>query len=539
VSFLPMVSPMDRPMRTEPSLRGPAFVPQYKPKTGGVDFLGLRQVNLEMAAQLLPGINNVTRFVRPFSMVSWIYWKFHTHCEASGITKPTPQQLKVWKEKVETLFTWGHQLNAVRGVPGLDSKPPALEHAPLDFKSWRRTAENTSLMAAVQYGPASKTLGGLGFLEPVDREFLRTCGPGTELATALDPLLSKADESKLLSGLAAQKASQDDANRLFNAWSVQKLSHRERETFRKVFFDESSVGTNSPLGRRSTTVEMIRRILGQSSSAMSTEELRYALFHGRLSKRRARIEDSKLIAPWHQWIVLQMRQAQKLALESLLYWTELQLFDGYARDTESLTKLAIEETCNADATFSEGTPISKLYSRLRLQGVNLHNLLDRSETDDLDCLLVLMEDLRASIKAGEAFLDLSIRILFLCASYTETLKENPLTKSECRRGTVDRISLSYWLETLRKCDRMTLREFTRYMLEIPILSQHFTFAARRFDGQTQRLRIAVEEQGLELLADKPLRPTVTPDRLDAALSLMADCGLVGRGATSGDYFSIS
>jgi len=40
------------------------------------------------------------------------------------------------------------------------------------------------------------------------------------------------------------------------------------------------------------------------------------------------------------------------------------------------------------------------------------------------------------------------------------------------------------------------------------------------------LRISIEEEGLEFLADKPLVPFVTPDRLATALSLMADCGLV-------------
>ena len=77
---------------------------------------------------------------------------------------------------------------------------------------------------------------------------------------------------------------------------------------------------------------------------------------------------------------------------------------------------------------------------------------------------------------------------------------------------------------------MALNVFVRHILETTILSQHFTFAARRFDGQTQRLRIAIEEEGLLLLADKPIAPSVTPDRLNTALSLMADCGLIARDA---------
>jgi hypothetical protein len=73
---------------------------------------------------------------------------------------------------------------------------------------------------------------------------------------------------------------------------------------------------------------------------------------------------------------------------------------------------------------------------------------------------------------------------------------------------------------------MTLLTFLRHVFENLILSQHFSVAARRFDGATQRLRISIEEEGLSFLADSPLIPSVTPDRLATALSLMADCGLL-------------
>ena len=63
---------------------------------------------------------------------------------------------------------------------------------------------------------------------------------------------------------------------------------------------------------------------------------------------------------------------------------------------------------------------------------------------------------------------------------------------------------------------------------------YFSVAARRFDGATQRLRISIEEEGLAFLADSPLIPSVTPDRLATALSLMADCGLL-RGDEENGY----
>jgi hypothetical protein len=63
--------------------RFPFFVPPYEPEHGGVDFLGLRQANLEMMATYLPAINNVTVYIRAFSLLSWIHWKFHELSAAS------------------------------------------------------------------------------------------------------------------------------------------------------------------------------------------------------------------------------------------------------------------------------------------------------------------------------------------------------------------------------------------------------------------------------------------------------------------------
>jgi hypothetical protein len=75
---------------------------------------------------------------------------------------------------------------------------------------------------------------------------------------------------------------------------------------------------------------------------------------------------------------------------------------------------------------------------------------------------------------------------------------------------------------------MRLESFVGGGLVAPLdsFSKIFSVAARRFDGETQRLRISIEEEGLEFLADKPLVPFVTPDRLATCLSLMPDCGLL-------------
>ena len=49
----------------------PGFTPATAPKLGGVDPLGLRQVNFDLMDLVFPGLNNVARHVRPFVLVTW------------------------------------------------------------------------------------------------------------------------------------------------------------------------------------------------------------------------------------------------------------------------------------------------------------------------------------------------------------------------------------------------------------------------------------------------------------------------------------
>jgi len=87
---------------------GPFFIAPLKVENSGVDFLGMRQANLDLMDACLPSINNFTRYVRCFSVNAWIYWKFYCLAEEKGIDEPTRKQLDKFKEKAEILFTWGH-----------------------------------------------------------------------------------------------------------------------------------------------------------------------------------------------------------------------------------------------------------------------------------------------------------------------------------------------------------------------------------------------------------------------------------------------
>jgi len=526
-------------MREAPRHLGPYFVPLYRPDKGGVDFLGMRQVNLDMMQGCLPGINNVTWYLRPFSMVSWMYWKFHLLAAAAGIQQPSKKQLAAWTEKAETLFTWGHKLNSVSNIPGSSFDPPGSGSAPLDFESWHRAAVNTSLMAAIQYGPSSKTLDGLGFLEPLYGPFFKTVNEGVELAEALDERIQKVDLSGLLADLKPHEGSANQARQMYQAWSVATPSKRERAAFRRAFYDSDAVGRADAIGLRSTTVAMILRLFARASKPVTVDEMRDFLFHGRLSAAGPRFKDERIISAWTRWIVLQVRQIQRLAMEGLLSWFESRLALANEKTTEAIVQSTMKMLEQHADVFPSNGPVGEVFAQLQGEGTSLEDLLRRSEQQP-DCNpFTSMQTIMPAILNGDSELPaLCLRTLFLSLQFCTAFEQDRVARSLTGLGNAERLSLKHSLDTLNRCQDWRFSDFLRILFENLILSQHFSVAARRFDGQTQRLRISIEEDGLEFLADAPLIPTITQDRLATAMALMADCGLIRWDANAGAYGAV-
>src|SRR4051812_31171340 len=60
----------------------PLVIDRFDSRGGGIDFLGMRQVNLAMLQDdLIPGISNATRDLGTFFLGAWIPWKFRQLCQ--------------------------------------------------------------------------------------------------------------------------------------------------------------------------------------------------------------------------------------------------------------------------------------------------------------------------------------------------------------------------------------------------------------------------------------------------------------------------
>lgn len=519
--------------------QGPYLLPQFDPGRGGVDFLGLRQVNLDLMAECLPGINNVTFFIRPYSVLSWIYWKFHEAMKASGKDRASAKELISFREKVESLFLWGHQLNNVDGIPGLRSKPKEFhkDKADLSFKAWRRSADNTSLQAAVQYGPSVKDRGGLGFMRHVEGEFFQTTREGTGLAEALDLTLRKRRAYSMLADFGENYASAGEASELFGAWRVdERPSKRERDIFAKCFYDESTINNVDAMGRRSATINLVLSVLRNSTRALGEDEIRSCMAFQRLPNGKLLGQERGPQESAKTWLLLQVRQAQRIAMESLLAWVEHRILNHHERSATAIVQATRGSLMAADSAIFGRQSCGAILKAFLGKVKTLDDYIEASLSEQRVNLFWLSRELaRAVAEECDSICPIALKLLLLSRRFAEWFSEDAALRNEIGRGGTVRISLAYWQKLFDKNSEHPLENLLSVLIENLVLSQHFAVATNRFDGGRQRLRIILEENGLEALVERPWQPRITPDRLASALSLLADCGFVSYDTESDKY----
>lgn len=513
----------------------PFFLPPRTGENNGVDFLGLRQTNLDMMADMIPSINNVTDYIRPFSLVCWVFWKFYDLCEAAGLEDPSREDIDRFRERIEVLFSWGASMHQDGGrIPGTGAVPPAPTpdgQYPLTFKDWKRVQSSTSLIAALWYGPASKIVTGLGFLMPLPGKtgFFRVTGLGIRLAEALDAHLRSNEElySRLLATLAPVTASKEDAVALWQIWAPNQILEAERTTFHAALFSEEEIGDrNGLLGKRSTTLALAIHHMRHCTSPAHVAEIRQgmALSIGQDGKPYAIPET--LIPTRNSWLTLQMRQLQRLSMECLLSWCEDRILADRINETSAMAARFSEGWDGVENGFDDRTTVDDIIVLLDGQADSIEGFIaaineERLENPfDLIASIQEMFRTRNSSFAHLAFLGILLGVAYAGAAASET--------NSLRLGGAPRLSLDSLRLRMVGLGAVSVREAFQYILEAMIISQHFSTAVNRFDGRNQRLRLTIEETGLEALVGKPWEPTVTEDRLPTLLSLAAQSGIITR-----------
>lgn len=512
----------------------PYLVPAFKPTLAGVDYLNLRQVNLDLMAECIPGTNNATRRVRGYSLICWVYFIYPRLLESRNRDDAESQELIHFREKVETLFVWGHQLAGMTGIPGISSKPPPLQNGKTDlrFAAWKRSRTNTSFEAAVQYGPSLLDLGGLGLLHKIENGIYACTTAGQKLGEALDRQLRQCPAYTFLTDIEQLYGTAEHASALFPHWRIDNTSLAEAEVFRTLLWNPEYSEERTDRGRRASFVEMVLSVLRNASQPLEVSEIRSRLALP-TSWKDASLPSGQLRQS-RSWLVLQLRQLQRLALESLMSWLEVYLINhGHQFPdvvVEQAQRVVFERLSLRPDTLTEEALglVSGSFETLEDFQRSLAQNPDRFSPWTLAMKLrqaVLDEDDEI---VGHSFH--SLLLLYRCRHFLEA---SELFSRHLEHGGSARVSIAHWFGIVDRLRDRPLKQLIDWTFKKMIISQHLAVGTQRYDGLKIRLRMVLEEDGLETLVRVPWQPNLTPDRLEVLLSLMESCGAIEHANVEG------
>jgi hypothetical protein len=519
---------------------------------GGVDPLGMRQINLSLMSTVLPGINNVTSLIRPYVLMAWAWRQAGALAKATGRTEIPTSTLLDFVDRAETIFVWSHMLAEdpaplpgksilARGLP-LDDGQPAFNFQGADWKALReKRRANTSFMAAVQYGPSIRTSEGLGWLHPVPGGALI---PAPKVTAAIEAFHAAVSRSlpKSLNHLEGGPVSPAEARALHSLWKSSEPTEAEKRSFRRIFYDDGlEAPDESAPARRSATLSTIFAALKASKHPLSVKDIRRIIASGRLPDGRSLELPSELIRTHRLLAALQARQLQRVALESLLVWVEGEIHSqGGVVDVDHLVAQAWKRSCEVEPAAKAKT-VSDYLDQVDMRGgaTGWPGAAGIPGETDIFDLMAQLE--HAQAKDRPRLPGLAIRALGYVASMALALGasgETDLPESALA-GPRDRLPLDLMVSILQRLSGVSMPFLWREIIESWVLGQHVRWSVARNGDGTQRLRLALDDGGWVRLRTKisgPFRPT--PDRLSTALALSAQCDLISHTGTDEALYAV-
>lgn len=510
----------------------PFFVDPPAKETEGVDYLGLRTLNLNMMDGLLPGINNVVSRIRPFTLLCWVVWRF----EQAGKANPSllTSHFDAFREKVETVFVMSQvQAGTGEGLAGVQQKVPSGANINFQFKSFQRTV---SLIAAVQYGPALNNLNGLGFVRSPAPSSYKTAGEGETLALVMDQRLREhltSEQYEFISSVHTHQADPECINENFHrAWDITAPSAAERSAFRAHFLRPEATDLH---GDRAVTLQYIIALLDEASAPVTHDILRRNMACRFPQTLLSHPRKDDFVHFQRYWQLLQVRQAQRLALEALFGWVERCLVSESAATLDDLVELAMAALGVVPRSAADDDWMVSNMGRLRAAAAQVDQLfqkgLHKPDKWDLFQHSEFLETASKDKAPVDAMVVLGVHLLLFTTRFAELLAAEPETRKEVSSGLASRLPLGRWADIIHGIETQPLSNVLGRVLGSYVISQHLGVAASRSGDERSRMRITIEDRGLVSVhgsREKCLSPIRTADRLRSALSLMAECELITR-----------
>jgi hypothetical protein len=505
---------------------------------GGVDFLGMRWVNLQLLTEyLIPGINNATRDFGTYCLATWIPSKFRSLCQRHNDF--VYHNFTRFQESVEVAMS-----HAIRSHSPATSAFGATNRAfgtrqklrlpgKLSFVDAART-HSTSVYSAPLYGPSLKYLGliqgeaaaqdGTSTKIPLAYEDPGCC----LLVEAVETALSKSKAFSKLARLEPVKLSETEIDDLgfhgLHPGFYRDASKKVKRAFLEKFLPKA------PKNGRTLTAELLLHTLTLQEN-LTENEVRAAWHTGQFSNgQRLGFSTNDLSLQREYWAIFQARQYQRWIVEDFMWCFEDALLQGCST-MDAITEWVISQlqeasngpTCFRDVVMREARQITRAS---RFETISEH--WDRQVHGAHPCYIdaPTYDDMDECDRALRMLARWWIRTLGWLASERH--------KDLLVLGGEERISarcLFQWI--MARIDK-PLSEFVRQLLEELVFAQHIRVALSRFDGNRQRLRFAIGDGGIvptrsamEKLAGDDI-PGWTADRLLAFTDLLCDLSVVAR-----------
>jgi hypothetical protein len=508
----------------------PFFLPPHKDDSGGVDYLGLRAINLQMMDQLLPGLNNVANRIRPFSLLAWTIWAYedyhrehNSHMEA--------RQYAMFREKIEALFILSHRFAGISltGIAGAQQRVETRKSTTLRFDDLGRQSRNT-LIEAVNYGPGLRGDGGYHFAYPhpkVPKAFLVTKA-GERLAKAFDERLRKkltAKQYDFLRSLNHVTLPTEEVVAFASAWHLEKPSSKEKMEFFSRFYPSND--SESREQARVATIDLILAVLEHNIEHLTAHDIRLSMTMGSLPPLSPAVEDAR----W-RWKALQLRQAQRLAMETLFGWMERCIWQEDMHTTSQYATRMTEAVSRARPDWKAASALADRLAHFCAMGATSDALFACGWTDP-ECNVVgtavdLVQEVRG-LALDDEIVAKALDLLILVAVHTEHFLRVPALAPHVVHPSHQRLPLQWWATTLRGHAGEPLQAFLERLIETWLVSQHLGVAASRSSENSGRMRLSIDDAGIGslLVAETECwSPALTADRVVTTLSLLCECGKI-------------
>lgn len=512
----------------------------FSPRGGGIDFLGMRAVNLRMLQDfLIPGINNATADFGTYCLAAWIPWKFSNL--ATGKDKFAYSRYQAFREAIEIAIAYSQRsespANDRFGSPrtriGVQQKFESGKA--LTFEEVERT-DATSLFAAPLYGPSLRYLqliaGNAVAIDGTSTEIPMTASDETTLllVDAVESALKICPEHKMLSRLDVHAMTGESLDELaihgLHPSFYRNVSPSVKRAFLQKFL--VSVIPGDGADRRRQTARLICQTIGQSDFS-DAAELRACWHTGLLPNgEQLALVDDKMRQHRKLWALFQSRQLQRTWVELFLRCFELALQAGAQSVNDAInhwrsrspvefqidTWTSLEAFIRQDsASVSGASSFEKIsdawHGQVHGEHVQYDDIPEGSDDAELwrACRMMVRWWIRSQNSGMES-------------QNAEFLK----------MGDRSRMSMRWFSGWLTDRLSLPLSKVIEDIFSEAVFSQHIKVALSRFDGQVQRLRFTLGDSGIiptsaaaKKLAQSPVRMA---DRLLSFMGLLTDLEVI-------------